>query len=535
MRTSYPGYTRRTDHDLDKLWAECVFAFDASALLDLYRLTPEARDTVLNILDRLKERLWLPHQAGLEYHDNRIQVIATGLCSYSRIPELARDIAKSYRKSLDTYRQYRWVEAERWVGLLDETVKKIEDTISKQERVLGGFPERDPVEEKLNKIFDGKVGPPYTDMHDIYVRAEQRLQLSIPPGFKDAATKKDFHRYGDVVLWLQLLDYSVAGKRYVLYEKKDDGDIEIVEPKAHGLGYFYPPKDSPERWEKDHDVPKWIFELWNYIVRGALGMKRKKPSWFELPVMMKITLSTPHHALQNLGKCDLTRPHNFMMMPKISPFGYPPGVNPANPRFTLITRFTSNREEWIKSQCINIHDINSPTYRLKFDYEDDGVSVSPVNFYQLAESYQNHPEAKSLGPDGKPCEFDTCGLLQRAHILAGEHIPIGKESDRHWEEGEDISLLEFKAIRYQRRGKVTATPEQLERIEEVPKREFIRRGINQHTLEKICSQIPVRASKLAKVLKVLQQWELEQQNQTPEPGLRLPQIIAGERTNGASL
>jgi hypothetical protein len=308
----------------------------------------------------------------------------------------------------------------------------------------------------------------------------------------------------------RLYGYSVAGKRYALYEKKD-GDIEIMEPKAHGLGYFYPPKDSPDRWEKDHDVPKWIFELWDYIVRGALGMRRKKPLWFELPVMMKITLSTPHHALQNLGKCDLTRPHNFMMLPKIAPFGYPPGVNPADPHFTLITQFTSEREDWIKSECINIHDIDSPTYRLRFDYIDDGNSVSPVNFFQLAESYQNHPEAKSLGPDGKPCEFDTCGLLQRADILAGEHIPIGKESDRHWEDGEDISLLEFRTIRYQRRGKVVATPEQLRRIEAVPKREFMRRGINQHTLEKICDRVPVRAAKLVDVLKVLEQYEAAQQ------------------------
>ena len=176
----------------------------------------------------------------------------------------------------------------------------------------------------------------------------------------------------------QLYGFSVAGKRYALYEKKD-GSIEIVEPKAHGLGYFYPPKDSPDRWEKDHDVPKWIFELWDYIVRGALQMRRKKPSWFELPVMMKITLSTPHHALQNLGKCDLTRPHNFMMLPKIAPFGYPPGVNPADPHFTLITQLTSERKEWIKSKCTNIHDCDSPSYRLKFDYTDDGNSVSPVN------------------------------------------------------------------------------------------------------------------------------------------------------------
>ncbi len=308
----------------------------------------------------------------------------------------------------------------------------------------------------------------------------------------------------------QLYGYSIAAKRYAIYEKKQ-AKMEIIEPKAHGLGYFHPPKDSPGGWGHDHDVPQWIFETWDYIMRGTLKLKRKKPSWFGLPVMMKLTLSTPHHVLQNLGKCDLTRPHNFMMMPKIAPFGYPPGVNPANPNFTLITRFASERKNWINSKCINIHDCDSPTYRLKFDYTDDGISVSPVNFYQLVESYQNHPEAKSLGPDGKLCEFDTNGLLRRAHIIAGEHIPIGKESDRHWEQSEDISLLEFKAIQYKRRGAIAATDEQLQRIAKVPKREFIRRGINQHTLEKICRKEPVRVSKLALVLKVLQQWESEQE------------------------
>src|SRR5258708_7379343 len=92
------------------------------------------------------------------------------------------------------------------------------------------------------------------------------------------------------------------------------------------------------------------------------------------------------HATSRLAesrKCDLTRPHNFMMMPKIAPFGYPAGVNPANPNFTLITRLASERKDWINSKCIKIHNCDSPTYRLKFDYTDDGISVSPVNFYQL--------------------------------------------------------------------------------------------------------------------------------------------------------
>jgi len=90
-----------------------------------------------------------------------------------------------------------------------------------------------------------------------------------------------------------------------------------VEPKAHGLGYFHPPKDSPKKWKKE--TPKWIFEVWDWIIRGVLGMERKKPSWFNLPVMMKLTLSTPHHALKNLAKGPLTRPNNFMMLPQVAP------------------------------------------------------------------------------------------------------------------------------------------------------------------------------------------------------------------------
>jgi hypothetical protein len=69
-----------------------------------------------------------------------------------------------------------------------------------------------------------------------------------------------------------------------------------------------------------------------------------------------------------------------------------------------------------------------------------------------------------------------------------------------------ISILIFlviKAIQYSPTGMAIADDGQLARIAEVPKREFMRRGINQHTLEKICNREPVRAIKLAKCLKIL--------------------------------
>ena len=54
----------------------------------------------------------------------------------------------------------------------------------------------------------------------------------------------------------------------------------------------------------------------------------------------------------------------------------------------------------------------------------------------------------------------------RSKAWATRPIYIGKESDKHWEEGEDLSLLEFKTIEYKRKGNAVATDEQLAQIAE---------------------------------------------------------------------
>ena len=67
----------------------------------------------------------------------------------------------------------------------------------------------------------------------------------------------------------QLYGYSIAAKRYTLYGKTENQKYEIVDPKAHGIGFLYPPKHSPKGWDKE--IPQWIYEMWDYIVRDALN------------------------------------------------------------------------------------------------------------------------------------------------------------------------------------------------------------------------------------------------------------------------
>ena len=255
----------------------------------------------------------------------------------------------------------------------------------------------------------------------------------------------------------QLYGYSIAAKRYGLYVRVGDNDIAIVDPKAHGIGFLYPPKDSPKGWGKE--VPQWIYELWEYIIRRVLEMPADPPTWVDVPQMMRVTITT-HNVLKMLGDWKIARPYNFLLLPMVDPvFGYAFERNP-NERVLLVCPFSSHQESWFQMECVNVH--SGERYRMVDCSKEENPPhnvVFPSQFARLLLQYQQHPESKSLAPDGTPCKSDTKGLLKRAHIRAGELRYVGKETDRKWEEGEEINVLEFTATEYGRANKVIASEE----------------------------------------------------------------------------
>ena len=132
----------------------------------------------------------------------------------------------------------------------------------------------------------------------------------------------------------------------------------------------------------------------------------------------------------------------------------------ANEEVLLVCPFSSKQQEWFELECVNVND--GKKYKMLNCIRGKNISngvVFPSQFARLLMSYQEHPEAKSLAPDGVACQRETHGLLRRAHIIAGEFRYVGKETDRRWEEGDDLSILEFKATEYGRSAKVVASEE----------------------------------------------------------------------------
>jgi hypothetical protein len=65
----------------------------------------------------------------------------------------------------------------------------------------------------------------------------------------------------------------------------------------------------------------------------------------------------------------------------------------------------------------------------------------PQTFEMVFSQYLQHPEHKSLATDNGPCKADSHGLLRRYPVTASAFQLIGKETERGWEQAEDISTL----------------------------------------------------------------------------------------------
>lgn len=290
-----------------------------------------------------------------------------------------------------------------------------------------------------------------------------------------------------------LFGYAIAAKRYALYTKARSG-IEVVKASGHGLGYLFAPQknNAIDESEADDDVPMWIVEAWEWLIRRELGLKGKDPSWLTRPAMMRMTMTSPNVMRHN--RPDWLAPFNFFLFPLISDLGgYPQGLDRSS--FNFIVPFEADRRKWKNLEGINLWD--ERVYQIRMTPDGKKNTAVPDSLRIILSQYLRHPEAKSLAPDGSPCTGNTRGLLRRTSISAGRIVSVGKETDRHWEQGEDPSMVDFKMREYGKPKLVVAEASDRRRWKQMGMRNLIRKSrLSQKAVYSIVTGQPVRRNTL---------------------------------------
>jgi PIN like domain len=228
MREMATNYSRPTREQFKQMWQDCVFIFDTNVLLHIYRYTNETRNSLLSAIESLKEngKIWLPHQVMLEYLENREEVITT---QYS----VDTDIEKILEQALNTIegkykRGHLFANAEFITWQVRRAMKNIRASIVQAQSQYPNLLETDVFLDRWTNIFDGRVGSPYPPekLEEIFKEFEQRFKSQTPPGYKDSKTKKEgFKKYGDGIIWFQMIDYAKSLKKPVIFivdDRKED-------------------------------------------------------------------------------------------------------------------------------------------------------------------------------------------------------------------------------------------------------------------------------------------------------------------------
>jgi len=214
MKKAFYGYYRPSDDEFAELWATARIVVDANVLLAVYGLSPSTRDVLLGLLDRVRDRVWIPSQFAFEYQRNRIGKIREQVKHYEDVHRSLQAILEHNFRS-KTQHPFVSEEVER---RLEEICTCLLEGKRQQESLL----DVDPHFARVTDIFADRVGPAYTEveLEKFYETARARFDKNIPPGFKDSQ-KPVPERYGDFVGWRQILDFATKNRVSVILVTDD--------------------------------------------------------------------------------------------------------------------------------------------------------------------------------------------------------------------------------------------------------------------------------------------------------------------------
>lgn len=184
MRDLFPGYYRPSEDEFKQLWNECIFSFDANVLLNTYRYTPKTARKVIEIVNLLKERIWLPNQVALEYLKNRVEVISTQRDAYDDISSKLDALIAGLSGEMGKYRWHPYVDTNELLQVLSTAVERLKANLRVSKNEHPDLMEEDSHWSEITELFSGKVGQPYPKdkLQQLYKEAEQRYTEKTPPG-----------------------------------------------------------------------------------------------------------------------------------------------------------------------------------------------------------------------------------------------------------------------------------------------------------------------------------------------------------------
>lgn len=266
MRSMFPGQFRPTNEALRALWGECLFVVDANVLLNLYRYSTETRKELERALTSVKDRVFVPHQAAKEFLKNRLVVTAGQAQEYTKAINTINDLTAV----ISNKKKHPFLPEAELPQFIDQARNVVENLQTQQAALLDRLT-NDEILEFVQMKFEGKTGKPFDEatLSAIVAEGEIRYQTEVPPGYKDG--KKDasgdpYRKYGDLIVWKQLIAEGKASDRPVVFVTDDKKEDWWLEQSGRTIG---PRTELREEFIAEVQKDFWMYTVDKFIEEAA--------------------------------------------------------------------------------------------------------------------------------------------------------------------------------------------------------------------------------------------------------------------------
>jgi predicted nucleic acid-binding protein len=219
----FAAYYRPDDQTLRSAYSTGVVVLDTNVLLDLYRLSPTARDSLLNVIEGLRANIFVPHQVASEFHRGRARAVAERLEEINNSRSQLEELSNKAKGAIRHIANRAYGAVARATESIDAVIAGFKVAFDFVEQAAAEYdlePESmigktDSIYDRLSLAVAGRVGPAPDPSQIAIDEAEGRRRgdANEPPGFKDRS--KDNNPYGDYLWWAETLRY-LSGRRVPL-------------------------------------------------------------------------------------------------------------------------------------------------------------------------------------------------------------------------------------------------------------------------------------------------------------------------------
>jgi hypothetical protein len=231
----FRGFYELSEEQFKELWKTGLFILDTSFIFNLYRLPVDTSQQIIEALKKVSDRLWIPHQVGLEFHRNRKKVLADQEKKFVEVRKVFQETRKTFSVGLSNLKlkkRHSLIDPDSLEKRLDQLLETFEKEISKLEEDHIDAYKSDPILKKLDSLLNEKVGSPVgsqEELETLYEEGEDRYNKKIPPGYMDIGKAKekegDYYEYGGIVYRRQFGDFLIWNQILKEAEKRETKSV----------------------------------------------------------------------------------------------------------------------------------------------------------------------------------------------------------------------------------------------------------------------------------------------------------------------